>query len=117
MSGETTFVGVLRMVLHIPRARSLKDGRQVLVSLRDRIRHRFEVSLHEVEPGDILSRRVMVATSAGSDGRLLRSSLDKVLAFAEQSVDAVIVDAAVDVFPWTPPGSWMAPVESDEDAR
>ncbi len=117
MSIDTTFIGVLRMVLHIPRARSLKDGRQVLVSLRDRVRHRFDVSVNEVEAGEIASRRVLVVTAAGSDGRLLRSTLDKVLAFAEQSVDAVIVDAAVDVFPWTPPGPWMAPVESDEDAR
>ena len=117
MARDTIFIGVLRLVFHIQGARSLKDGRQVFVSLRDRIRHRFDVSLHEVEAGEVASRRVMVVTSAGSDARLLRSTLDKVLSFASQSVDAMVVDSAVDVFPWSPPGPWMAPVESDEDAR
>ena len=45
----TIHVGVLHMVLRINGARSLKDRRQVVRSLRDRVRHRFDVTWHEVE--------------------------------------------------------------------
>ncbi|HEV8550109.1 MAG TPA: DUF503 domain-containing protein, partial [Polyangiaceae bacterium] len=42
------FVGVLRLVLSIPGARSLKDRRQVVKSLKDRVRARLPVSIAEV---------------------------------------------------------------------
>ena len=96
------FIGVLRAVLHIPGARSLKDGRQVAHSLRDRIRHRFEVSVHEVEPSESASRRVLLVTTAGNDGRVITATLDRVRALLYASGDAVVVDVDVDVFRWHP---------------
>ena len=42
------FVGVARMVLSVPGARSLKDKRQVVRSFRDRVRARLSASIAEV---------------------------------------------------------------------
>lgn len=96
------FVGVARAVLHIPGARSLKDGRQVSVSLRDRVRQRFDVSVHEVEPSEDAARRVLVVTTAGNDGRVIRATLDRVRALMEAQGDAIVAHVDVDVFRWHP---------------
>jgi uncharacterized protein len=52
------FVGVARLVLSIPGARSLKDRRRVVHAFRDRARSRLSVSIAEV--GDL--ERYQVAT-------------------------------------------------------
>jgi uncharacterized protein YlxP (DUF503 family) len=52
------FVGVARMILSIPGARSLKDKRRVVHSFRDRVRARLNASIAEI--GDL--ERYQVAT-------------------------------------------------------
>ena len=96
------YVGVLRVVLHIPHARTLKDGRAVLQRLRDRVRSRFEVAVAEVDVSETASRRVLAITTVGDDGKLVRSVLDKVRALMEQDADALATDVVVDVFTWKP---------------
>ena len=49
-------VGVIRLELHIPGARSLKDKRRAVKSLVDRMHHRYRVSVAETDLQD-LSRR------------------------------------------------------------
>jgi uncharacterized protein YlxP (DUF503 family) len=99
-------IGVLRVVLHIPSARSLKDGRAVMQRLRDRVRHRFEVSVQEVEASEIASRRVLAITTIGDDPRLIRSILDRIRALIEQDADAIAGQVDVDVFQWHPRDQW-----------
>lgn len=99
-------IGVLRVVLTIPSARSLKDGRAVLQRLRDRVRHRFDVAVHEVEPSEIASRRVLAVTTVGDDARQIRSILDRVRALIDQDADAIAGQVDVDVFQWHPRDEW-----------
>jgi len=42
-------VGIVRCELHLPAARSLKDKRQVVRSMKERIRERVRASVAEVE--------------------------------------------------------------------
>lgn len=42
-------VGTLRLRLHLPEARSLKDKRQIVVSLSQRLRNRFGLSVAELD--------------------------------------------------------------------
>jgi hypothetical protein len=109
-------IGVLRLVLHVPGARSLKDGRQVLHSVRDRVRHTFEVAVSEVDPSEIASRRVLVITTAGNDARLIRSILHRIRAFVESMPNLVVAQVDVDVFSWHPPEDrWFADPSADEE--
>lgn len=93
-------IGVLRVVLHVPAARTLKDSRAILNSLRDRVRHRFDVAVHEIEAGDAAQRRVLAVSTVGDDARLLRSIVDKVLAYIESFPEVTPTDIDVDVFQW-----------------
>ncbi len=42
-------VGILEVTLHIHESHSLKDKRKIVLSLKDRIRHHFNVSLAETD--------------------------------------------------------------------
>ena len=74
-------VGLLSVELHIPDARSLKDKRMVLRSIKDRLQ-RFNVAVAETEHQDLWQRAelgvVTVASSTGAVERLLGSVADEI---------------------------------------
>ncbi len=96
------YVGVLHVELHVPGARSRKDRRQVVRSVADRVRHRFDVSFHELDDPERAARQSVVITTAGNDGRLLRSILDQIRAFMESQGSFWLARVDVDVFRWHP---------------
>jgi uncharacterized protein YlxP (DUF503 family) len=101
------FVGVVQLEVVVPGARSLKDGRMVVRSLRDRVRSRFDVSFHEI-PHSRRDRVRAVITTAGNDPREVRSILDRIADFARASVSGMVGRVDVDVFRWHPPeDSWI----------
>lgn len=96
------FVGVLHAVLAVPGARTLKDTRVVSRSIRDRVRHRYSVSYHDV-PQSRRDRFGAIVTTAGNDQRKIRSILDKIRGYIESRPEVVIARVDVDVFRWHPP--------------
>jgi len=104
---EPVYVGVLHVVLTIPGARTRKDRRQVIRSLRDRVRHRFEVTFHQLGDGDHPGRQAVVVTTAGNEPRVVRSVLDRVRSFVESQGTCWPGRVDVDVFRWHPGhGDW-----------
>jgi uncharacterized protein YlxP (DUF503 family) len=91
------FVGVLRLTFHIPHARSLKDKRRVVLSFRDRIRSRFDVSIAEVGAQDLRQRAVFGVTVVSGDAAVCDSVLDQVAQAAEQVGDAVLTDRTTEL--------------------
>jgi len=90
------FVGLARVVLQIPGARSLKDRRRVVKSLKDRLRARFPVSVAEV--GDVEAWQVATLGIAVVSGNRVRC--DQVLSHVIQtarSSDAVLADYRTEV--------------------
>lgn len=104
MLDERIHVGVLRVALRVPGARTRKDRRQAVQGLSDRMRHRFQVTVNEIDRGDQPTMAILVATTAGNDGRLIRSILDQCAAFAGSAGSVVVVGIDVDVFRWHPAG-------------
>lgn len=76
-------IGVLKVGLFLPMARSLKEKRMVLKSLKDRVRARFNVSIAEIDHHDKWQRAVLAICMAGNDAKFLDSSLQTVLRFVE----------------------------------
>jgi len=74
-------VGALRAELLIHGARSLKEKRQVLKSLKDRIRNGFNVSVAEVGYQDLWQRAALAFAVAGTDGAYVRGVLDELVRF------------------------------------
>jgi len=65
---ETALIAFLTLELHIEAAQSLKDKRQVLRSLKDRLRGSFNVSVAEIDPSNIWNRATIGVVSI-SDSR------------------------------------------------
>ena len=101
------YVGLIRVELLIPGARSLKDLRRPTVSLRDRLAARFGLSVHQVSTELRPPRAVVVGVTAGNDPRELRSLLDRATAFAYGG-GAGVSRAVCDIFPWQERGSIQA---------
>jgi hypothetical protein len=77
-------VGLLTLEIHLPDARSLKDKRQVLRSLKDRLRARFNVAVAELDHQETWQRSQVGIVSLSNDPVHLEQSLQAVLAEAEQ---------------------------------
>lgn len=91
------YVGVLKLVFHIPHARSLKDKRAVVRRFRDRVRARFDVSIAEVGAQDLLQRAVFGVAVVSSDAAVCDAMLEKVARAAETDEDAVLTDRSTEV--------------------
>jgi uncharacterized protein YlxP (DUF503 family) len=93
------FVGVLRLGLHIPHARSLKDKRRVVLKFRDRIRARFDVSIAEVAAQDLHQRAVFGVAVVSGDASVCDSVLGQVARAAETFGDAVLAERSTEIVP------------------
>jgi uncharacterized protein YlxP (DUF503 family) len=91
------FVGVARLVFSIPGARSLKDRRRVVKSLKDRVRARLPVSLAEV--GDLERYQVATLGVAVVSNEAARCSevLSAAVRMARVARDAVLADVATEI--------------------
>jgi uncharacterized protein YlxP (DUF503 family) len=77
-------IGLLTLEIHIPDARSLKDKRQVLRSLKDRLRGHFNVAVAELDHQDTWQRSVIGVVTLSSDEHHLQESLQTVFAESEK---------------------------------
>jgi uncharacterized protein YlxP (DUF503 family) len=70
-------VGILRLTFYIPGASSLKEKRQVLRKVVDRLRARFNVSVAEVGDNDVWQRAVVGICAVANDHSFVNEVLDK----------------------------------------
>lgn len=81
--------------LHIPESRSLKDKRAVIRPVLDGLRHRFKVSVAEVDHRDRWQRAAIgVALVAGSE-KQLREVLDDIERFISARPGVEVVGADI----------------------
>ena len=83
-------VGVCTIDLHLPGIGSLKGKRQILSSLKERIKNTHNVSIAEVEANDLWQRAVLGVACVANDGRHVNQVLDAVL-------NAVRANSAVEI--------------------
>jgi len=69
--------------LYLPGASSLKDKRQVIKSLLQKSKNKFNLAAAEVEAQDYLQTAVIGVVTVGNDYRFLESVMDKYLDFVE----------------------------------
>ena len=93
-------LATLTLELRIETAQSLKDKRQVVRSLKDKLRARFNVSVAELEEGDPWQRATIgVVAISGSRDYLqsLMQSVEKAAYRIANNAGAEIVDAILEV--------------------
>ncbi len=77
-------IGLLTLEIHLPEARSLKDKRQVIRSLKDRLRGQFNVAVAELDHQELWQRALVGVVSLSGDAAHLEQSLRAVAAESER---------------------------------
>ena len=91
-------IGACIVTLQLPASRSLKDKRQVVRSLTERLRRRFNVAIAEIEEQDIWQTAVLGLTVVSNDPGHAEQQLRAVLdAIEESRLDAELVDRHLDI--------------------
>jgi hypothetical protein len=70
-------VGLCTVELYIPDGHSLKAKRQVLLSLKDRLRDKFNVSVAEVGDQDLWQKAVLGIVCVANEGAYVNQVLDQ----------------------------------------
>ncbi|MGB9435089.1 MAG: DUF503 domain-containing protein [Candidatus Acidiferrum sp.] len=89
-------VGLLTLELHLPEAQSLKDKRQVLRSLKDRLRGSFNVAVAELDFEETWQRSVVGVVTLSNEEQHVEESLQKVLAEADKILGPLLISHEVD---------------------
>jgi uncharacterized protein YlxP (DUF503 family) len=79
-------IALLTIDIHLPDAQSLKDKREVVRQLKDRLRARFNVSVAEVNANDLWQRAQVAVVSVNSD----HVYLDQVMSAIEREVESIL---------------------------
>ncbi len=87
-------VGLLVLEVYLPGAVSLKDKRRVLRSIRDRVRHRFNVAVAETDHQDLLQRAELAFVSVADGEEPLRQLFDRIVEEAERIVPGGVAEVS-----------------------
>ena len=95
---HSMIVGTAEIRLALRDARSLKDKRSVVSSLKDRLHRKFNVSVAEVDCQDTIQAAVLGIALASNESRHANSALDKVVQDVRRCPAAELVDYRIEIF-------------------
>ncbi|MFQ5801664.1 MAG: DUF503 domain-containing protein [Candidatus Methylomirabilales bacterium] len=90
-------VGTCRLELRMPHTSSLKGKRQILRSIKDRVRNRFNVSIAEVGYLEEWQRATLAVACVSNEAKMVDEVLSKVVDLIEGHGLALLVDYDIDV--------------------
>lgn len=91
------FIASIRLELSIPHANSLKAKRQVLTSIIEKAKSRFNVSVAEVGDQELWQRAVVGISLVSGDASHARQSADRVIAFVESHFEGEVCHIDVEI--------------------
>ncbi|MBI4466151.1 MAG: DUF503 domain-containing protein [Acidobacteria bacterium] len=86
-------VGLLTLELHLPYAHSLKDKRQALRKLKERLRARFNVAVAELDHQDLWQRATVGVVSLSNDSVYLAQLFEAVSAESQKILGDDLVES------------------------
>jgi hypothetical protein len=91
-------VGVCRITLRLPENGSLKGKRQVVRSLTQRLRNKFNLAVAEVDDQDRWQIATIGLSCVSNDARHAREQLDRAVAFVRNTrLDAELLESEIEV--------------------
>lgn len=91
-------VGICRAELFIGHANSLKAKRQVVRTIIERARNRFNISIAEVDNLDKWQRATIGIACVSNETARVHEVLNKVVNFIETSGEAELVDYTIEIY-------------------
>ncbi len=94
---STVRVAVGSVELHLSAVGSLKEKRHVLKGLKDKVRHRFDVAVAEVDYHDSWQRATLAVAALSHNSRHANEVVSKAVAFIESLVDGHVIDIEIEI--------------------
>lgn len=90
-------VGICTIVLFVPDKNSLKGKRQVIKSIKDRVRNKYNVSIAEVADHDLWQRAVLGIALVGNEKKFVNQVMDKVLDLIRSTPLVEVIDYKIEM--------------------
>ena len=90
-------VGICKITLRIPENQSLKQKRQVVKSVIDRVKNRFNVAIAEIDALDSHQTAVLGAVTVSNDARHVNRVLSHLVNFIEDNAPAELTDYDIEL--------------------
>lgn len=92
------FVGICRLELTLMEGDSLKEKRQVVRSIVERLQHRFNISIAETAQHDMLRRAEIGLAAVSNETVYLEKLMGKVVNFVDQDTRVQIINIHKEIF-------------------
>lgn len=92
------FIGSCIMRLSAEWVTSLKEKRMVVKSITEKARHKFNISIAEIDKQDVHQTIVIGFVCVSNEARHASEILQKVENFIERNTDAVVYSVEEDIF-------------------
>lgn len=93
-------IGVCKLKLHLPANQSLKGKRQVVKSITDRVKNKFNVSIAEVEDQDLWQIATLGICCVSNSAQHVNQMLSAVVDFVTQArLEEEVLDYEIEILP------------------
>ena len=93
----SVILGLCTIELFIADSQSLKDKRKVLLSLKDKLQQKFNLSVAEVEEQDMWQKAVLALACVANDSRHVNQVLDQALNLIRSNPAVAVVQSRVEL--------------------
>ena len=90
-------IGICTIWLRISESHSLKQKRQIVKSVTDQLKNRFNIAVAEVDALDAHQQAVLGVVSISNNSRHLNRSLSYVVNFIEETCLAELTDYEIEI--------------------
>jgi uncharacterized protein YlxP (DUF503 family) len=90
-------VGLCTVELYLPNGHSLKAKRQILLSLKDRLRDKFNVSVAEVGDQDLWQKAVLGIACVANEGGYVNQMLDQIVNLVRATPAVEVVQCRIEL--------------------
>ncbi|WP_031481993.1 DUF503 domain-containing protein [Maridesulfovibrio frigidus] len=91
-------IGVLSLEFRLHGNNSLKGKRKISLSLKQKLRNKFNVSVSEIEAQDSHEKLVLAVVTVANETRKVESRLSKALAMVEAISPAELINCETEIF-------------------
>ena len=89
-------IGVFKIDLYIPESGSVKKKRQVIKSLKDRVRNKFNVSVAEIDHQDLWQRCGLAIVVVTNDNQYIDSTFSHIVHMIDLDHRLTIIDHTIE---------------------
>jgi uncharacterized protein YlxP (DUF503 family) len=91
-------IGLYRVCFHIDAAQSLKQKRQVMRSIKDRLHNTYNVAVAEIGSNDLWQTGELAVVTVANEHGFVNSVLEKVNNFFETELPISVIEGRIELF-------------------